>query len=170
MKHIKLFEDLSSPVSSELLGIDPKFLTKEYCLHLIEKYAKVKDGVSLIHLSKLITKYHPEYFNRDPIFVQKMGVLMSKYDIENIMHEFFPKELPGERDAAEKEYERAKNRLEYRKRIETAIPAFEKEFKTLMRDLVYKHNLDGTGLTPMLEGFIKKLLNDYMEEVKKDGM
>jgi hypothetical protein len=96
MKHLKIFEEISTSISPDLLGLDGKLLTKEISLNLIEKFFREKNSQSFNHLIDLIRGTQPQFL-KDGDFLMRLGALSAKYNIDdpNFMLDG-DKALPGE--------------------------------------------------------------------------
>ena len=114
MKHIKLFEEISTPINPELLGVmnNAETLTRKAFSILFDKYVRNNDKASIFHLMKLANKYHREWFY-DENFLDKIAVTLNNYNMEP--EDFDSREwlgTPAEREKMEREYTESKARLE----------------------------------------------------------
>ena len=166
MKHLKIYEEISSSVSSELLGIDPKFLTKEYCLHLYDRYGKSQDAGAIEHLTKLIGKNHPEYRD-DAEFIRKIEDLNTKYNLEDLI-DTLPVSSQKEVSAIRKEYQTSKDRLRAIENLEKGVSGVQSEMKDLIPAILTKHGIyEGNDLAQKINNTIKEILEDYKKTAIK---
>ena len=167
MKHLKIFEEISTSISPDLLGLDGKLLTKELALNLIEKYFREKDSQRYNHLMGLIRGTQPQLFKNND-FSRAFIDLCTKYNIEENDPNFIidlDKRLPGEYDAVEKDSMRAQK---YNSKSST-LKFFEAELEENLHDVVNK--LKDTGRYPFLfDGSDNRTLRTYLLKAGADAV
>ena len=167
MKHLRIFEEISSSISQELLGIDGKYINKGMFLNLAEKFFKEKDSQSFNHLMGLIKYSHPEFF-KDIDFARSFGELVSKYNIEG--DDTFAidgdKVLPGEFDALKKDSMRSKNYLKADDDVYSLRVRLDQEIHNLADKLTSMYNLPSEKFRAALLKGAYDAVNVLQSEVK----
>jgi hypothetical protein len=143
MKHIKIYEEISTSISPDLLGLDGKLITKELALNLIEKYFREKDSQRFNHLMGLIRGNHPQFL-KDGDFIQSLGALVIKYNIDEDDPNFIldgVKALPGERYAIEQDSRRSQKYLKDEDDAYSLRVRLDQELYNLADKLTSMYNL-----------------------------
>ena len=143
MKHIKIYEEISTSISPDLLGLDGKLITKELALNLIEKYFREKDSQRINHLMGLLRAKQPQFFN-DYDFLNSFGALVGKYNIEEDDPNFIldgSKILPGEYDTVQGDSMRSQKYLKDAEDVYSLKVRLDQELYNLADKLTSMYNL-----------------------------